>query len=275
MVEMDYSAVQENDNVSKVTPRIGSTKQGLVSKLGNLARSVVVGATCFGYGLLSPQSSDAGVVLWGSSSNVGSPDGVTLTHEAGATDGFDSYDSSWGSLPPGSPTQYFYPFTSVEGRELRYDSRGPDAPYSPFDVQFRARDTSPGGGIMDINDFQLFFTQYDLTEGITDWNYEWHVPGEFTSSGEDFFEMGNLNDLNWLADPFGGYYALSQGSVSLYGVQDDRIFSTVNMQPVPEPGTMGLLGMGALGLGAAAWKRRRSKDITSKVEVGPAPYDKD
>jgi hypothetical protein len=274
MVEMDYSAVQENDNVSKVTPRMGSTKQGLVSKLGNLARSVVVGATCFGYGLLSPQSSDAGVVLWGSSSNVGSPEGITMDHRDGATDGYDPlHDFLADSSPPNSG-QYFYPFTSIDGRELSGDRRGPDAPYSSFDVQFKAEDTT-GSGVMDIDDFQLFFTQYDLTEGITDWNYEWHVPGEFTSSGEDFFEMGNLNDLNWLADPFGGYYALSQGSVSLYGVQDDRIFSTVNMQPVPEPGTMGLLGMGALGLGAAAWKRRRSKDITSKVEVGPAPYDKD
>jgi hypothetical protein len=243
MIKNDCLSIQKK---GRIDSKERVSQGGLVSKLGCCAKGIIA-AAAVGSVSLNPQPSDAGVIVWANSPHVTGAFGAFLDHRVGATDGYDSnHDYKAGSLPPGPITQYIYSCTLVDGFELRQDVRDINAPYSPFNVQCKARSTS---GSFDVNDFRLAFTRYELTEGITDWSYKWHVPGVFTSSGQDYFEEGMLNDLEWFPNPHGGYYAQSLGSVNILGVRDGDIFSNSTMQPVSEPGTLGLFlfGVGAFG----------------------------
>ncbi len=229
---------------------LGRTREGLVSKVLNSLRGPLLGAAV-AYNCLNPSVADAGVTLWGSAKT---PYGVQLDHIEGATDGYDLLlDSVWSSLPPDSPSQWVQPFTTLEGRDLDVDNRSIHGPYTPFEVQLRAKDALGTG--FDLNNFGIIFRDYQPREGITDWNYEWSVPGIFTSSGEDFYAKGKFSDLTWFTGSDGLNWSSIPVPANISGLKDGDIFSRITLTPVPEPSAGALLITGI----AAALSRRRRK----------------
>ena len=263
MVASDYNMSENGEGVyqassEQTAPVRTPSKSGLTSKLGNFVKGAAIGAMLYA-GTMAPKSADADLVLSPYSWNIDSPSsGIEMKHKEGANDGIDSYDVEWDETPPGmggSNSQYFYPFTSVNGYELQTDVRGNEAPFTPYEVQIRARDNNGSG--FQLENFTLNFRDFELKHGLTDWTYEWVVPSTFTSSGTEYREGGSITNLNWQLDPLDRPYALSQGSVNTTTLNDGDVFSTVYISPIPEPSTVGLLTIGGLALAGAYGRRRK------------------
>jgi autotransporter-associated beta strand protein len=100
-------------------------------------------------------------------------------------------------------------------------------------------------------------------------------PGELILSGNDTYTGGTVVNGGTLV--LASNTAIAEGTSLTVGVGATSIFnnsaavslaaSSPTVSPVPEPGTIGLLGVGAIGLAGYAWRRRKRSTFVAEETV--------
>jgi hypothetical protein len=88
-------------------------------------------------------------------------------------------------------------------------------------------------------------------------------PQGFTATGSGILLPGSFG---FFAQLFGqanasanGFFGASSGAASNFG----SLGFSITLTPIPEPGTMTLLGLSTLGLAGFGWMRRRKQVVTA------------
>jgi len=177
---------------------------------------------------------------------VSTPD-VQLYLYPGTSAGYDDGDTKYPDLT-GSRLDFY---SRVPGYNLTEDIRPPEAVLN-FDILMQA------SGITALNS-NLVFNMHDPTY----WEGNPLIANIYDKNNDPF--MTNIDV--WA-------YSSSKTPIDIpFNSSGDSY--TINISTVPEPGTVvGLAGLAAVGLGAYAWKRRKSRNGNVQTEIDEPYFSK-